>query len=128
MYVHVEENAPSTKCKCKMYVKLLTENIFHSVVLSKNKDCLKQNLMSQCSAMQKNSDIFEDVVRTLRSTLMTQQFFCDKVTPNMASLHRVVKTADCEPKFYTDVETGCAEPFRKIYTKATEKKSAEVCT
>ena len=89
---------------------------------------MKQNLVSQCSAMQKKDDIFEDVVRTLRSTLMSQQFFCDKVTLNMASLHRDVKTADCKPKFFTDVETECAEPFRKTYTKATEKKSAEVCT
>lgn len=99
----------------------------YSVELNKNKDCLRQNLVSECSAMQKRDAIFEDVVRTLRSTLMTQQFFCEKVTLNTASLHRTVKTADCKPEFFTDVETECAEPFRKIYAEATEKKSAKVC-
>ncbi|KAL9954000.1 hypothetical protein ACROYT_G041487 [Oculina patagonica] len=100
-----------------------------SVELNKNKDCLRQNLVSECPAMQKNDAIFDDVVKTLRSTLMTQQFFCDPVTLNKASLHReAVTTADCEPQFFTDVETECAKPFRKIYAEATEKKSAEVCS
>ena len=101
--------------------------IVHSVELNKNKDCLRKNLVSQCSAMQKRDSIFEDVVKTLRSTLMTQQFFCDKVTLNTASFHKTVKTPHCKPAFFTHVETECAAPFRKIYAKATEKKSAEVC-
>lgn len=77
--------------------------------------------------MQEKEDIFEDVVKTLRATLMTQQFFCENVTLNKSSLHRLVTTADCKSKFFTDVETECAEPFRNIYLNAAEKKSADVC-
>ena len=77
--------------------------------------------------MEAKEDIFEDVVKTLRATMMSQQFFCEKVTLDTSSLHELVKTADCEPKFFTDVETECAEPFRNIYLNAAEKKSADVC-
>lgn len=98
-----------------------------SVVLQDNKDCLRQNLVSQCSAMQKKEDIFEDVVKTLRATMMSQQFFCEKVTLNTSSLHEFVTTADCKPEFFADVETKCAKPFRNIYLNAAEKKSVQVC-
>ena len=77
--------------------------------------------------MQKKQDIFEEVVKTLRATMMSQQFFCEKVTLDTSSLYEFVKTADCEPEFFTDVETNCAEPFRNIYLNAAEKKSVEVC-
>ena len=77
--------------------------------------------------MQAKEDIFEDVVKTLRATMMSQQFFCEKVTLDTSSLHEVVKTGNCKPKFFTDVETECAQPFRNIYLNAAEKKSADVC-
>jgi len=102
-------------------------SFFNSVVLQNNKDCLRDNLVSQCSAMQKEQNIFEDVVKTLRATMMSEQFFCEKVTLDTSSLHELVKTADCKPQFFTDVETNCAEPFRNIYLNAAEKKSVDVC-
>ena len=78
--------------------------------------------------MQKKQDIFEDVVKTLRATMMSEQFFCEKVTLNKSSLHKVVTgTANCKPQFFTDVETNCAKPFRNIYLNAAEKKSVDVC-
>lgn len=77
--------------------------------------------------MQKKEDIFEDVVKTLRATMMSQQFFCEKVTLNTSSFHEFVTTADCKPEFFADVETKCAKPFRNIYLNAAEKKSVQVC-
>lgn len=97
------------------------------VVLQNNKDCLRDNLVSQCPAMQKKQDIFEDVVKTLRATMMSEQFFCEKVTLDTSSLDELVTTANCKPEFFTDVETNCAEPFRNIYLNAAEKKSVDVC-
>lgn len=76
--------------------------------------------------MQKKEEIFEDVVKTLRATMMSQQFFCEKVMLD-TSIDELVTTADCQPKFFTDVETVCAEPFRNIYLNAAEKKSPDVC-
>ena len=78
--------------------------------------------------MAQKNEVFEDVVKTLRATLMTQQFFCDKVTLDKDSLHRSVKTVtgDCKSTFFTAAEK-CAEPFRKIYTSAAKKMSSEVC-
>ena len=77
--------------------------------------------------MQKKEDIFEDVVKTLRATMMSQQFFCEKVTLDTSSLHELVTTANCNSEFFADVETKCAEPFRNIYLNAAEKKSEQVC-
>lgn len=77
--------------------------------------------------MQEREDIFEDVVKTLRATMMSQQFFCEKVTLDTSSLHELVTTAKCKSEFFTDVETKCAKPFRNIYLNAAEKKSVEVC-
>lgn len=77
--------------------------------------------------MQKKEEIFEDVVKTLRATMMSQQFFCEKVTLDTSSIDELVTTADCQPKFFTDVETVCAEPFRNIYLNAAEKTSPDVC-
>lgn len=77
--------------------------------------------------MQKKQDIFEDVVKTLRATMMSEQFFCEKVTLDTSSLDELVTTANCKPEFFTDVETNCAEPFRNIYLNAAEKKSVDVC-
>lgn len=70
---------------------------------------------------------FDDSVKTLRATLMVEQFFCNKVTLDKAAIHENVKTGDCQPAFFTDAEK-CAEPFRSIYSNSVEKKSQEVCT
>jgi len=99
-----------------------------SAELTKNTDCLRNNLISKCPNMNKKLQVFEDVVKTLRANMMTQRFFCSKVSAlSKESLHRSVKNlANCKPEFFTDAEK-CAEPFRKTYTDASTKKSSGVC-
>ena len=96
------------------------------MVLLKNKNCLKEKLVTQCSSM-RDDKVFEDSVKTLRATLMVEQFFCGKVTLDKAALHESVKTGDCKPAFFTAAEK-CAEPFRSIYENSVKKKSQEVCS
>ena len=77
--------------------------------------------------MSKKAQIFDDVVKALRANMMTQRFFCSKVTLDSGMPHRSVKElADCKPEFFTDAEK-CAEPFRKTYADAPTKKSSGVC-
>ena len=113
---------------CEMRVKLLLIKVIftHSFELKKNKDCLKQSLESKCDAIKKKPEIFEDVVKNIRATLMTEQFFCGKVTLNTASLHSSVKAGNCKPNFFTEAEE-CAETFREKYTEAKKKISTDVC-
>lgn len=75
----------------------------------------------------RDDKVFEDSVKTLRATLMVEQFFCGKVTLDKAALHESVKTGDCKPAFFTAAEK-CAEPFRSIYENSVKKKSQEVCS
>ena len=111
------------------FLTLLILNVLiRSVELKKNMDCLKNNLVSKCSAMSQKAAIFDDVVKSLRANLMTQRFFCNKVDLNLSMLHRSVKaTANCKPEFFVEAEK-CAEPFRKTYTEELTKKSERVCT
>ncbi|PFX25814.1 uncharacterized protein LOC111329841 [Stylophora pistillata] len=119
----VYENA--MKCDTKS-IKDFASGENCNTVLPKNKNCLREELVKKCSSVQEDK-FFDDSVKTLRATLMVEQFFCNKVTLDKAAIHENVKTGDCQQEFFTDAEK-CAEPFRSIYSNSVEKKSQEVCT
>ena len=95
------------------------------MVLLKNKNCLREKLVTQCSSM-RDDKVFEDSVKTLRATLMVEQFFCGKVTLDKAALHESVKTGDCKPAFSPLLRNvrSLSEAYMKIRWRKSPKKFA----
>lgn len=95
---------------------------------SKKIDCLRNNLVSKCPAMDKKVQVFTDVVKVLDTTQISDRFFgCSQGLLNSELLHRSVKAlANCKPEFFTGAKE-CAESFNKSYVAAPTKKSSGVC-
>lgn len=101
---------------------------FDSTMRSKKIDCLRNNLVSKCPAMDKKVQVFTDVVKVLDTTQISDRFFgCSQGLLNSELLHRSVKAlANCKPEFLTGAKE-CAESFNKSYVAAPTKKSSGVC-
>lgn len=95
---------------------------------SKKIDCLRNNLVSKCPAMDKKVQVFTDVVKVLDTTQISDRFFgCSQGLLNSELLHRGVKAlANCKPEFLTGAKE-CAESFNKTYVAAPTKRSSGVC-